>query len=180
MSVQLCSRVAACFAGAMMLLPLAASADPIEYSVDALLSMGGTLSGTFDYNAATNTYSDVEFTVSLDGSAGAPTWDTNTGSVVNVYSSSTYLNVANSGEHEIVWLSFAAPLSIGNDTLAPIETSYSIGNANEIYNFNNESGDYIVSGDVIAEDVPEPASLAILGTGVLAFGFFGWRRRGTI
>jgi hypothetical protein len=60
-------------------------------------------------------------------------------------------------------------------TLADISSSpYSV---TEVYTFDvTNAASNIASGSITLQ-IPEPASMALLGSGLLALGFVGWRRR---
>ena len=166
----------ALFAALLIALAGAVQAAPVVWTIDSLLfDDGGTASGSFTYDADTNTYSHISISTSsgsvLPGGVYgvihphtpyvAPSNET--GMVV--------LDVTN-GEFDSTAMSliFESPLSNAGGTILltySIETSC----AGELCNFPVSPQRFLVSGSVSA--VPIPAAVWLFGSGL---GLLGWLR----
>jgi len=145
-------------------------AMPVEWNVDALVfDDGGTGSGTFTYDADTNTYSDIDIvTTAGSGFSGASYIDVNI--VAGVSADSFVAMIYPLAGLPVLQLSFAAPLT-GAGGIVAID-----GYAESICGDGCEypAGDYryISSGQVSA--VPIPAAVWLFGS---ALAGLGWLRR---
>ncbi len=156
----------------------AASAGPVTWTLSGVtFAQGGTASGSFAYDADTDTYSSINISTTTDSQAtGTTGYDTVLG-----FSNHILLSVVKAaegpdftGDHSLR-LFFTSPLTSlgGTASLATFEGEWVCINSA----CSSEPLRYFASGSVVSESVsgtPEPATALLL---VPACGLIAWRRR---
>lgn len=160
----------ASIAVAALLLPSLASADGITWTLeDVALNDGGSVTGSLNYNATTNSYSAIDITSSPGSLLGGTTYTTLT---PPFFSTSTLLGVGpstipggNYTDLTFLELFFTNPLtnSGGTDPVYAVETYCSNSNCSTYTERTSTSGFATTSPAA----TPEPATLALLLCGLL-------------
>lgn len=164
--------IVAAFLLAVLLIPSVASADGISWTLNGVnLFDGGSVTGTFNYNATTNAYSAVNVSSTAGLLFAGASYSTltdaiNSGSTVLGLGQNPFYDGDLTGQ-TLLDLIFTNPLTNagGTDTVTAFE--FICTNANcilPIMRFN-------LSGKVTTSPIgaPEPASLLLLASGLLAF-----------
>ena len=143
---------------------------------------GGTASGTFDYDAATNTFSN--FAISMSGGTAIffPSFEYSPGTAhTRAPLSTTTLSIdANSisVDQRTLFMQFEQPLT-DNGGVSVVQNPDGLGGDSEFRTLVTSppfgQRGFIAGGTVTA--VPEPSSLAMLALGALAGGLLLLRRR---
>jgi len=145
-------------------------AAPVQWTIDSLFfDDGGTGSGTFTYDADTNSYSDINIVTTVgSGFEGAAYIDVNTEAPL----SSDFLvaMIYPLGGLPALQLSFAAPLTNVGGVVAI--NGYAESMCGDGCEFPIADYRYISSGSVSA--VPVPAAVYLFASGL---GLLGWFRR---
>jgi hypothetical protein len=149
----------------------AAQATPIMYQFSAF---GSVATGFFTFDAATDQASAISITVSgfgggpLDGiyTQAGPITPLSTTPVFGTHA--TDIIVANSGATRQAWIGFAAPLT-------PAGGEISVFGASNPSAFNEQEAGVDLGSAIAISGVPEPASFAVLGVGIL--GLVATKRR---
>lgn len=160
---------------------LAAQAIPITWNLSGVtFNDQTTASGSFTYDASANTLSAFSITTQ-NGAIAGHTYDTTTASlyapIPNSFWANNALLLALNDVTYYINLEFASALTDAGGTVAlllgdPIAN----GAANASWECDNCNAiRYVVDGAVTSEAVPEPASIALLGAGLI--GLAGLRRR---
>jgi len=173
-------------------LAAAASASPITWSLSGVTSLGTTITGSFTYNADTNTFSSIDI-MTVGGSViPSETWtvESDTGA------SGTFLGLVDTsssnqtGAH-LLGLFFASPLTdlggtveiyetqqgtCSNATCSSFSVSNSGWNANNGWN-TNVTGDVTASSPAPSSPAPEPSTLILTSAGVVLLIFRSRTRR---
>jgi len=167
----------ASLAVAALLLPSLASADGITWTLSSLpLSDGGSLSGTFNYDASSNTYSAIDLTSTAGSLLGGTLYTTLT---PPFFSNTTFLGLGPA----------TIPGSFANLTFLELYFNNSLTNAGgtdpayaiEIFCANSTCSNYVErcspTGTVIGRPVstPEPSTLFLLASAFLALFLLGRR-----
>jgi hypothetical protein len=150
--------------------PLCASADAVTWELEGITLTTGAVTGSFDYNADTNTYSDISlftgdgktYTVDLVSNASA------------LFSDSGAVNLTGT---RLLTMEFVSPLTDAGGTIdITIAEEETCDNATCSI---ETSGPFTASGEIVAETsaVPEPAPVALSCLSVLAIVGFVRRRR---
>jgi hypothetical protein len=161
----------AIFAVAALLLPSLASADGITWTLeDVALNDGGFVTGAFNYNATTNSFSAIDLTSTSGSLLNGMNYTTLT---PPFFSTSTLLGVGpatipSGGYTGLTFLElfFTNPLtnSGGTDSVYAVETFCANSNCSTYTKRTSTSG-YVTTNPAAA---PEPASLLLLVSGLLA------------
>ena len=153
-----------------LLVSMTANAAPVIWTIDSLLfDDGGTGSGTFSYDASTNTYSNIDIlTTAGTASTGAPYM-----SVIDFAPNDSdflaVMVVPLAGTHSLE-LSFAASLTNAGGIIAIDGVGESLCGQECMYPAVRLRD--ITSGQISA--VPVPAAVWLFGS---ALGLLGWMRR---
>lgn len=139
--------------GGLCLTSLEARAANITWTVATATASGGfTFGGTFDYDADTNIYSNINLLINGNVSS-------------NIFVSGTAAGLVTSdGGHNLVQ-SFATSLTNGG------------GMMNETFVHSKFSGSTTLSATGVESETPEPGSILLGGSGVLGFALLQLRRR---
>jgi hypothetical protein len=166
--------------------PANASATPVLWTINTTNDGGGTVVGSFVYDADTNLYSNIAITTTV------PTATFDTSDIAAIFGAPSphrlvlidgFVPGANDGK-PVLLLNFptgltnlgGALLSSGQDGPCDGADCSSIG-----YLFEGVSvGGFLsgqISGTPVASAVPEPATLLLCSTGLLGAGVRRWRQR---
>jgi hypothetical protein len=160
----------------LSLLAGVAQSAPLTWVVNnALFDDGSSLTGSFSYDADTNTYTDIDLVTDLvdwgtDGELGASTsTELNLSQIITPYPSCEYRDVIEYPYCMDLGLHFVDPLTSGGGTVNLVPYS-----SNEWGNdfLNNTVGLSLVSGSVSV--IPIPAAVWLFGS---ALAGLGWMRR---
>jgi hypothetical protein len=157
-----------------------ANAANLTWTVDLLFSDGYTGSGTFDYDADTNTYSTIDIFVEYDDISGeggygfysliTPRHDGNTAEADS--NQVAFYPWYDFPEHyDFLWLTFSSPLTNSGGEIA-LDSSSGIFNQ-YIYDGGYVSPQMFITGGSVSA-VPVPAAVWLFGS---ALGGLGWMRR---
>jgi hypothetical protein len=160
----------------LLLFVSVAQSAPLTWVVNnALFDDGSSLTGSFSYDADTNTYTDIDLVTDLvdwstEGELGASTsTELHLLQIITPYPSCEYRDVIEYPYCMDLNLQFVDPLTSGGGTVNLVPySSYEWGND---YN-NNTFGLSLVSGSVSA--IPIPAAIWLFGS---ALAGLGWLRR---
>jgi hypothetical protein len=161
-----------------------AAAIPLTWSlVNADFSGGGTATGSFVYDASTNTFSSIDITLSTTTSYGATT--INQLVCTNCTTSGgteAALELVNASTQADLFISFAGPLSpvlpSSGGTIA-----FDLGNSGEEQCVNTNCSPAAFVGPLVTftsgelTTTPLPAALPLFATGLGGLGLLGWRRK---
>jgi hypothetical protein len=147
--------------------PTTAAASPINYVITSAMAPPDTVSGSFTFDTATDTESNVQIT--LTGSVYAGTY---TYLPPAVQPTDYTITAIDSAIGVTIQISFEDPLDVNPDPLAPEGI---IGFTGE---FPPTSYDF-TSGDatIVSSATPLPPALPLFAAGLGAIGLFGWRRK---
>jgi hypothetical protein len=165
-------------ASALLLAAPAAMADVIlHYTLNgATMESGGTLSGSFDWNATTSALDAFDFTVPTNSYGLASTFDTGNAvyfgpAFVGIGSAprdSSFVVLLNSNKAYLNLIFDHALAQGGTVALSLSPTgNFSTGS---YFSHNDFTGDHVTGGVATsdsASDVPEPATLALFAVGLL-------------
>jgi hypothetical protein len=147
-----------------------AQATPILWTISGVIfPQGGKVSGTFDYDALTSTYSNIDITTTTDTRFTGETY------TASFFTNSSNLDVTNGAQGLALTFGNPLPNAGGSDPIVQTAegTCFSSGCAGGTFlvaRFVTFSG--VATG---TPAVPEPASAAVFGTGLL--GLLLIRRR---
>jgi hypothetical protein len=164
--------LAATAATASLLLSNVASAIPVEWTVDGVKTQfGGSLTGSFTYDADLNLYSNVNITYANSGyshgqqlEGTATTADPSSG--LTRFITGTYDTTATGGSASMS-LVFNSPYPTPREGAA----HYMSTNAGSVVSRHGYY-DTIISGRVIGSIVPIPAAVWLFGSGLALLGWF--------
>ena len=149
-----------------------AQADTLTWTLVGVTSLGTSITGSFDYNADTQTYSSIDITTSGGTVIPSMTWTVES---VAVQGSPWALYLVNSSAADetgdaLFGLTFYNPLTDAGGTIGfdyTIEGICADSACTEAYP-DNPYTNTAVTGDVVASaSVPEPGTLMLLATGLL-------------
>ncbi len=170
--------IAAAFLLAALLIPSVASADGITWTLNGVnLIDGGTVTGSFNYNANTNAYSAINVSSTaglLFGGApySTPTDAVNSGSTVLGLGQSPFYDGDLSGQ-SVLELFFTNPLTNAGGTDSLFVAEFICTNSNCLLPIMRIN----FSGNITTSPIgaPEPASLFLLASGLLTLFFLRFR-----
>jgi hypothetical protein len=149
-------------------------AAPLEWAIDSLaFNDGGTASGTFTYNADTNTYSNIDIVTTVGSAFEGAAYNAVNTSAPN---SSDFLGamIFPLGGLPTLQLSFAASLT--NDGGNVAIDGYAESMCGDACEFAISDYRYISAGQISA--VPVPAAVWLFGSALAGLGWI--RRRQTV
>jgi hypothetical protein len=179
------------FALTAILVPSAANAAPILWTLNNVtLDNSGTASGTFQFDADTNTYSTWNITTSpatifdFDGDSKVfGTTYTDANSTVLNYASLGFANdldLQSAGAESELVLRFASSLTDAGGTIAVSTNSINFGQSGEYDLSGNTFADRLVTGGTVSASAgsatPEPSTVIMLGGGLVGLGVVKRRR----
>jgi hypothetical protein len=146
---------------------IGANASPINYVITSAMAPPDTVSGSFTFDTATDTESNVQITLTGSVYAGTYTY------LPSAVQPTDYtITAIDSAIGVTVQISFEDPLDVNPDPLAPEGI---IGFTGE---FPPTSYDFTSGDATIATSVtPLPPALPLFATGFGALGLLGWRRK---
>ncbi|HSD37120.1 MAG TPA: PEP-CTERM sorting domain-containing protein [Rhodocyclaceae bacterium] len=170
------------FAICALVFASATNATPIQWTLSNVSFDDGTqLTGSFFYDASANLYSNWVLSVKNGGLSGGYNYNTGNASVVGA-SSAIELLVKNNNDNNsrYINLNFVAPLTQAGGSialeLAQSYTNFTTGSW-EATDYPTTSvirwvtGGSVTTRNIVnANDVPEPASIALLGLALAALG----------
>jgi hypothetical protein len=167
-------------AAALLLSTPAALANVIRHFTlqGVTMSDGGTLTGTFDYDATRETLVDFDFTAPQNSYGAATVFNGSTafggiqylGGFTNATNDSIFLFL--NGINGYLQLNFTAPFDMGGTVPLTLASDPSTGFLyGSFFSHNNGTGDYVTAGAAVEDGtVPEPFSASLVGIGLLALG----------
>jgi hypothetical protein len=162
----------------LLSLPSIASADSILWTLSGVMfSDGGTASGSFDYNSATNTFSTIMITTTGGTSFGGATYSTLSGAFPGSSSSTGFIAGAAGGDFTgtaLLMLLFDNPLINTGGTVTDLLTTGDTNGGGEgtcdQADCSTQTQDRFITGGSASSTVgvatPEPSALSLL---VVAF-----------
>lgn len=150
--------------------PSIASADGLSWTLTGVtFDDGGTASGSFNYNAVTNTFSNIDITTTAGSAFPGATYTTLSGAFPGSSTSTSLFLGASSGSFTgpLLLLFFDAPLiNSGGTVTAPLTTGLDFGGGEG--SLSTEAR-FITGGAATSTVVtPEPSALSLLGVGLAA------------
>ena len=149
-------------------------AAPILWTIDA----GSNLSGSFTYDADTNTYSNIAITTTVPN-ASFDTNDILPGFAANGFELITNFGAADLTNEAYLTLGFGPLTNAGGTfTINPGFVAVCLNAACQTLNVDRATGNF-TGRTVSSPSVPEPMTLLLVGSGVLGVGVRRWRQRRT-
>jgi hypothetical protein len=158
--------------------PSIASADGITWNLTGVtFDDGGTASGSFNYNAVTNTFSSIDITTTVGSAFGGATYTTLSGAFPGSSTSTSLFLGASSGSFTglpLFLLLFDAPLiNSGGTVTDPLTTGLDFGGGEGTCDnadcSSSTEARFITGGAATSTVVaPEPSALSLLGVGLAA------------
>lgn len=152
-----------------------ALATPVTWTLTGVtFSDGASATGSFKYDASTNTYSDWSIAVGA-GTMSAFTYDTSDSMLMTWYNAdATGVGIWSNSPTRYINLNFASALTNAGGTvsLSALSLGPLYGSSLDSWECGNCAGlRYISGGSLVGlRTVPEPASLLLVGAALLATG----------
>ena len=168
------NRVVRALTGACCLLSLSAFAAPVTWTLSPVsLGDGGTASGSYTYDAATNTFSGIDITTT-GGSTRSGGVYSFPSSVANA-SAADFLSLAlpvDVGVTARFDMFLSAPMTDAGGTLSGSIEEFTCINADCSFTTGTEPGLGLREADTVVTTsaVPEPNAMPMLGLALLALG----------
>jgi hypothetical protein len=170
-------------AGLLAFAPAKASATPVLWTLNITNSSGGTVVGSFVYDASTNLYSSIAITTTVP----TATFDTNDLAPIFGTPSATGLELiegfvagANVNKPMIQFFWVGGLTDLGGVQLVGGEDGICALNDCGVVNATNGgflTGGHVSGTPVAASSVPEPATLFLCSAGLIGAGVRRWRQR---